>query len=381
MFRRSFTAMCAAAPSVLFNKVNAAECITLNREKALNSLNGDMVELMLPKIKQLHEQPKDSTFVLMKGAGSKAFCAGGDIVCLVKDEPKGVRQQFFYREYQLNHLILTNPHPQVSIWDGIVMGGGVGVSVHGSHRVASEKATFAMPETGIGLFPDVGGSWFLPRLPLKGLGMYLALTGQRLKGADLVHAGIATNYVPQANLAALETELLAQTSGSSQTINDVIGKHQVAKSDAAMPAFTLEKQLPAIAEHFGGPQATTVENIVGSLNNVSESSSDKDWAKKTVSTIGKMSPSSFKISCELNIRGGKLTDPKDMFTLEYNTTQRCMATKDFSSGVTALLIEKTGKPVWDPSTLEGVTQDLVDAHFAPSPVPWHPTEPFPASKL
>ena len=196
---------------VLFEKRGAAAVITLNRPKALNALTLDMVRLIHPK---LTEWASDDSVrcVIVEGAGEKAFCAGGDIRALHdwgrSGDPSALA--FWREEYRLNTFIKRYPKPYVALMDGINMGGGVGLSVHGSHRVATERLTFAMPETGIGLFPDVGGTWFLPRAPGE-TGLYLALTGARLKAADAIYAGIADTYVPSARLEILKDRIAGGT--------------------------------------------------------------------------------------------------------------------------------------------------------------------------
>jgi len=188
---------------VLFEMRGAVGLITLNRPSALNALTRDMCLRMSEQLRQWARDEKIS-LVVVRGAGDRAFCAGGDIKALYESGKAGTRYvtDFYADEYRLNTLIKEYSKPYVALIDGITMGGGVGVSVHGSHRVAGDKTVFAMPETGIGLFPDVGGSYFLPRLP-GALGMYLALTGARLKTADALYAGIATHYVPSVRHHAL----------------------------------------------------------------------------------------------------------------------------------------------------------------------------------
>ncbi|RNC48280.1 enoyl-CoA hydratase/isomerase family protein [Trypanosoma cruzi] len=182
-----------------------ARLLTLCRPAMLNALSLEMAQHMLwLHLKRPHPSLPRSAIYILKGAGNKSFCAGGDVRSIVAH---GTLCSFLRTTYQLNYHILTMPNPQVSLWDGYVMGGGVGVSVHGRYRVASERAVFAMPETAIGLFPDVGASWFLPRLKMKGLGLYLGLTGARLKGADVAHTGLATHYVPSARFCELEERL------------------------------------------------------------------------------------------------------------------------------------------------------------------------------
>ena len=365
--------------SVLFRDYPLAKLVVLNREKALNSLNVEMVELMLPEYRKLHHLPAQSVVVVMKGAGSKAFCAGGDVVSIVKDDPPGTQKRFFYREYQLDYSVMTLPQVHVALWDGIVMGGGVGISVHGSHRVATEKAVFAMPETAIGLFPDVGGSWFLPRLPHEGLGLFLALTGQRLKGADLFHAGIATHFVRSDRIPELEQALCTIDNAHPRNVEAVLN----AVKPAEIPESSLTTQLPLIRTFFS---QQNVESIEGLLANLTKDGSD--WSMKQVDIMKKCSPTSLKSTLLLHKKGADAAITRhEIFTMEYFASQRKMELPDFKAGVTALLIDKTGQPpVWSPAKLEEVSDELVQSHVRATsqdtPV-WHPDGDFPerTSKL
>jgi 3-hydroxyisobutyryl-CoA hydrolase len=366
MLRRS-----ALLRAVDFKDFTCSRLVTLNREKALNAVNTAMMEEMLKVYKTAPHADPDAVYIL-KGAGTKAFCAGGDVVSVVKDSPPGTQQEFFYKEYQVNYHILTMPRTQVALWNGIVMGGGVGVSIHGKYRVASERALFAMPETGIGLFPDVGGSWFLPRLPSKSVGLYLSLAGQRLKGADLKHAGLATHYVTSDQLPKLE-EALCNVKGSS----DVPAILDDFASKTPLPAYSLSSDLGWMIEKIFDP-AVTVEEIVQRLQ-----SEGTEIGTKMANDILKCCPVALKVSRELFRRGGEITDPKNIFKMEYIATQRAMAHGDFARGVTALLIDKTGNAKWDPATLEGVSDELVQSHFKPfSPQTkvWDPETSFEDAK-
>ena len=223
---------------VTFNVKNNKGVITLNRPKSLNALNLPMINEMYPVLKKWSQENLD--MVIIEGAGTKAFCAGGDVVAVTSapQEIRGTEKQteFFKKEYQLNHLIGTLSIPYVALIDGITMGGGVGLSVHGKYRVATEHTLFAMPETGIGLFPDVGGSFFMPKLK-GGLGMYLALTGYRLKGADCVHAGIATHICKQQEIENLKNDLLNLENNEENNITAVLNKYD---SEFPKENFTLE---------------------------------------------------------------------------------------------------------------------------------------------
>lgn len=386
------SALTSNSPLVLhrFTDKTKLNLITLNKEKSLNSLNEEMVEALLPMYQAINDGAHaGSNGVVIKGAGPKAFCAGGDVVSIVKDDPAGAQKRFFYREYQMNYAIKTLKVPHVALWNGIVMGGGVGVSVHGSHRVVSEKAVFAMPETSIGLFPDVGGSWFLPRLEKKGLGLYLGLTGQRLKGADLWHAGIATHFVPAEAMGTLERVLggdagmtmLSATDGTEtlddkkRTLSNVISAVHL-DTKIVIPNFSLQDNLEAIEKHFSGKPTESIEAILDSLK-----SDDSEWAKKTAETIEKCCPASLKVSLEIFHRGAAIQDPADIFRMEYRATQKIMAEANFKGGVTALLIDKTGKFEWQPNTLKGMTDEMVKSYFEPAAhgVEWDPVAPFPTT--
>lgn len=346
--------------AVVVEKFPHACLVTLSREKALNALNLPMVDELLPVYTDLHRQPRNSKVVVMKGAGHKAFCAGGDIITLVNDTEGAIRRDFFKREYHLNYLILTLPHPHVALLDGIVMGGGVGLSVHGSHRVCTEHTLFAMPETAIGLIPDVGGSIFLPRLRHHGLGMFLALTGQRLKGVDVVHAGVGTHFVHRDKVASLEKELthIEDPKGTSE----VLEKYHHAPSTP----FSLQPHLADIEKCFG-EHVLSVEDVIAHLEKL-----HSDWSRQVLHTLSRCSPTSLKVTFE-QLRRGARQSPAKNFEMEYNITQCCMKTKDFFTGVKATVVDKIKeRPSWDPNTLQDVTKDFVEKHFEAAGTPWSP---------
>lgn len=344
-----------ANQEVFVEEVGAARLITLNRPKALNALNFPMVKQMRPWYAQWVKDHKDgqSRIVVMKGAGGKAFCAGGDVVAIATDTEGTLRREFFPEEYRLNYAIKTLPFPHVALLDGIVMGGGVGLSMHGSHRVVTEATLFAMPETGIGLFPDVGGSLFLPRLPHAGLGMYLALTGHRLKGADCLHAGIGTHFVAKEHVPGVEEALLRQD--TAEGVDGVLEKHAVEKT--SLPAFGLEPHLDRIAQIF----------TLGSVDAIFErlAKDDSEWSKKTLSTLKAVSPTSVKVTFE-QLRRGAMQNPHENFAMEARMAWAMMNVgKDFNEGIRALLIDKDKSPKWSPASLDEVTPEVVDRYFAP----------------
>ena len=342
---------------VLFEVQNNKGVITLNRPKVLNSLNISMTEKIHPILKKWNEEKLD--MVIIEGTGTKAFCAGGDITAITNapEDIKGTEQQteFFKKEYQLNHLIGTLNVPYIALIDGITMGGGVGLSVHGRYRVATEKTLFAMPETGIGLFPDVGGSFFMPKLK-GGLGMYLALTGYRLKGADCVHAGIATHICKQKDLEHLKKDLLRMEPCTESDILTLLNNYD---SNFIKDPFTLQDMLPYIDQCFTQDSVEAILKCLDSLNNT--------WAKTTKEQFKPFSPTSVKITFEQLSRGKNLATLKECLQMEYRLACRCCEDNDFYEGVRALLIDKDKQPKWHPDEIEKVTQDKIDRYFSKLP--------------
>lgn len=250
---------------VLSEEINDKGVLTLNRPKALNAVNSEMVEMVHA---QLSQWQKTKSLILIKGAGEKSFCAGGDVRSIVEAGDPSVGRNFFRTEYITNHMIGTLKIPYVALIDGITMGGGVGMSVHGKYRVATEKTLFAMPETAIGLFPDVGGSYFLPRLAGK-VGLYLALTGARLKGKDVLNVGIATHYCDSAKIPEVEKAILELK--NAHDIGNVLDKLCPVDNTSE---FSLAKHLNQINKCFAAP---TIEGILAHLEQ------DKsEWAQKTI---------------------------------------------------------------------------------------------------
>lgn len=322
--------------------------ITLNRQKALNAINLDMVQQISGAMRSWQDQ---KNLVIMKGAGEKSFCAGGDVRAVVEGGPAPASRSFFREEYNLNALIGSYKPDYVALIDGITMGGGVGLSVHGKYRVATERTMFAMPETAIGLFPDVGGGYFLPRLDGK-LGLYLGLTGFRLKGKDVVKAGIATHYVESKDLDALEKELLA--SKSSSDVAATLDKFNVRDSSD----FVLAKNLKQINECFSGP---TVESILTALEK-----DGSDWANSTLKSLAKMSPLSLKVT-KKQLDLGRTMDLRNCLRMEFRMAVHCLIDSDFKEGVRALLIDRDQSPKWKPATLAEVTEQQVDRFFGALP--------------
>lgn len=342
---------------ILFEVKDGLGLITLDRPKALNALTHGMI-LELEKVLPGWERDAAIKAVLLRGAGDRAFCAGGDVIGLyreMRDNPSGtLRRDFFRDEYIVNRRIYRFAKPWISLIDGIDMGGGVGLSAHGSHSVASEKFLFAMPETTIGLFPDVGGGYFLTRLA-GALGTFLALTSHRLKAADALWAGIVDAHVASADMNDLQTALgVADLSGpdADRKVDRVIARFA---KDPGMP--TLPTLMLDVDRCFS---ADSVAEIVARLK-----AYPGEWAQKQLAALMKLSPLSMSITLEQLKRCANRSF-EDTMTIEYRMAQSAMRPDhDFFEGVRALLIDKDQKPKWNPPTIEGVTRDMVEAHFKP----------------
>ena len=330
-------------PSVLTRHDGRVGRITLNRPKALNALDLPMIRAITGALWVWRDNPHIHA-VVIEAAGDRAFCAGGDIRALRQNQLDGNRapvDAFFTEEYALNRMIASYPKPYIALIDGICMGGGIGVSVHAPYRVGTEHAAFAMPETAIGFFPDIGATFFLPRLPGQ-LGTYLGLTGIRMQGADSVHAGLATHFTPRADLPALSHALAAD--GPS-----ALGSHA-----APLPPFSLATQRGAIDHCFG---ADSVAEIVRRL----EATGDA-WATKALATLRTVSPSALCWTLEALRRGGNLTLPQCQAS-ELALTRTTMRHPDFAEGVRAMVVDKDRKPHWQPARIEEVDPAVIASMF------------------
>lgn len=318
--------------------------ILLNRPKALNALDLPMIDAIAAALTAWRDDPSVHA-VVIEGAGGRAFCAGGDIRAIRANALAGEKEAieaFFSREYALNLQIAEYPKPYVSLIDGVCMGGGIGVSVHGGIRVATEAAMFAMPETAIALFPDIGATYILPRLPGH-LGMYLALTGARITGADSVHAGLATHYVPRERLAGLSAALAED------------GVAALAGYAERLPPFSLAAHRPAIDQCFG---ADSVPEILARLD-----AEDSDWARGTLATLRAMSPSSVMWSFAI-VRAGSRRTLAQCLAAELALTRKVTAHRDFHEGVRAMVVDKDRMPKWQPARIEDVAEADIAAMFA-----------------
>jgi len=338
------------ASDILFEIKSGLGIITLNRPDVLNALS---TQMCLALDNQLTDWENDDGVkaVIICGVGEKAFCAGGDArtVVLQGHENNLAAKEFFSAEYKMNARIFHFSKPYIALLNGITMGGGVGASIHGSHRIITEKTLFAMPESAIGLIPDVGASYFLPRLP-GALGLYLGLTGARLKGADILYGGIGTAYMRSEKLGELISALMEDDIATDGDVDNIIARFAEDPGAAQLDEFR-DLIDAAFSEN-------TVEDIFDHLSII-----DHDWAKETLAVLKKMSPISLKVIIEQLRRGARL-EFDDCMKMEYRIVMAISSyDSDFYEGVRAVLIDKDHKPNWLPATLEAVKADMVMAHF------------------
>lgn len=329
--------------SVIIRRDRRAGRILLNRPKALNALDLHMIRTIARTLQEWRDDPHVHV-VVIEGAGDRAFCAGGDIRALRDNQLSGNRapiDAFFTEEYALNLMLSAYPKPYVALIDGICMGGGIGVSVHAPYRVATEHAMFAMPETAIGFFPDIGATFFLPRLPGE-IGTYLGLTGARVSGADAVHAGFATHFTPRAQIAQL-ADALAQD-----------GLAALARFTEKLPAFSLAAERHAIDHCFG---ADTVKEIVKRLQ-----AQSGEWADKTLSLLRGVSPSALCWTLIALRRGANLTLGQAL-DAEFALTKTTMNHPDFAEGVRAMVVDKDRNPRWTPPRIEDIDRAAIEKLF------------------
>lgn len=336
-----------------------AGIISLNRPSALHALTLDMVHAMTEALLKWKKSAKVKC-VIIDHAEGRGFCAGGDIAFLRNSalNDNGVSgRKFFHDEYQLNHLLFTYPKPVVAFMDGITMGGGVGISQPARFRVATENTRFAMPETGIGLFPDVGGGWFLSRLEGR-VGQFLALTGSRVAGSGCLALGLATHYLPAEALADAKARIAAE---DVERIDGILGTLSVTP-----PPSKVVETLFQINRHFASDR---FEDIIASLE-----ADDSDWAMRELATLRSKSPQTCKVALRQLAESAKLADFADNMAMEYRIASRVLVRPDFAEGVRAVIVDKDHEPKWDPATPEAVTDQLLDTIFAPLPADeeWKP---------
>ncbi len=329
--------------SVIARREGIAGTLLMNRPRALNALDLDMIRSFAEAIRSWRDDASIQ-LVVLEGAGGRAFCAGGDVRRMrelaLAGDTAGV-EAFFANEYAVNRGIAEFGKPWVSLIDGVCMGGGIGVSVHGSHRVVTEHALLAMPETAIALFPDVGTSHVLPRLP-GALGLWLALTGARLRGAEAVEAGLATHYVPRERLPALREALLRD------------GAEAVARFAEPVAPGPIAAQRPAIDRCFG---QDSLPAILSALE-----AEGTGWAEEQLQVLRRVSPTSMAVTVELLRRGAGL-DLAGCLAMELALTRSVTRHPDFAEGVRAVLVDKDNAPRWSPARVEELDPAAIRAMF------------------
>jgi enoyl-CoA hydratase len=345
--------MISSSDEILFERLGAAGIVTLNRPKALNAVTHGMARALRV---ELDRWARDSAIahVIIMAAGERAFSAGGDLRALYelgRARRTDDALEFWRDEYPLNLTIKNYRKPYIALIDGIAMGGGIGVSVHGSHRIAGDRFSFAMPEVGIGFFPDVGATWFLPRMPGE-LGAYCALTGDRFGVTDAVSSGIATHRIPSEQFDAV--------------LDGLTGTVSV---DAVLAAFARPAEQGPITQRKSAIErlfaADRVEDILDALDSEGRSpSTDAEWAQKTAATIRAKSPLSLKIALA-QVRRGKHWDFETCMRAEFRIVSRIVEGHDFYEGVRAVIVDKDNKPRWQPARLADVGDADVERHFAP----------------
>jgi enoyl-CoA hydratase len=343
----------ATRPEILFERRGAAGIVILNRPHALNAVSFGMVGALTQQLSEWEGDPA-VTRVIVTAAGERAFSAGGDLRALFDLGRAGnyrAALTYWRTEYALNALIKRYRKPYVSLIDGIVMGGGVGISIHGSHRVAGDGFAFAMPEVGIGFVPDVGATWFLPRLRGE-IGLYCALTGERLGAADGVAAGVATHRLASARFC----ELLEGLCGTVP-VDALLGAFAQPGGEGPLLA-----RRPAIDRLFAGDR---VEDILSALDaEASRQGADADLARSAAAAIRLKSPTSLKITLA-QLRRGRSLDFSECMRTEFRIVSRLLFGHDLYEGIRSVIIDKDQAPHWRPSSLEAVSETEVERHFEP----------------
>ena len=340
-----------ATDEVLIRREGRAGRITMNRPKALNALTYAMVGRIWDALVAWRDDPTVE-LVLLDGAGDRALCAGGDVRSLYDSRTRGsgFARTFWRDEYRLNALIGRYPKPYVAIQDGIVMGGGIGLSGHAAHRIVTERSRLAMPETGIGLIPDVGGTWLLAHAQGQA-GVYLGLTGENMSAADAIHARFSDTFVPSGKLGDIAAQLCDPKGGD---VGTVIAGH--AQEPGPSP---LAGNSPDIDSAFAG---NTVESMLAALAEI-----PGEWAAKTATALSQKSPKALKLTLAAIRNAKSLASLDQALIVEYRLTVRLFEDGEFPEGVRALIVDKDRKPKWSPPELDGVTTEMVERYVTPLP--------------
>lgn len=341
----------SAVDEVLVRREGRAGRITMNRPKALNALTYAMVGRIWAALAAWKDDPAVQ-LVLLDGAGERGLCAGGDVRSLYdsRSQGSGFARTFWRDEYRLNALIARYPKPYVAIQDGIVMGGGIGLSSHASHRIVTERSQLAMPETGIGLIPDVGGTWLLANAPGE-TGVYLGLTGEAMRAADAIYARFSDALVPSGLLPDLIDRLIDPRGG---TVGEAIRGH----AEDPGPS-ELARRRATIDAGFLGADVETIHMALAGLA--------EEWAAKTRATLLQKSPKALKLTHAAVRHARGLPSLEESLKVEYRLTVRLFEDGEFPEGVRALLIDKDRKPRWSPPKLGEVAPELVAGYLAPLP--------------
>jgi enoyl-CoA hydratase/carnithine racemase len=346
----------AAGGDLLARISDGVAHVTLNRPATLNALSYDML-VGLTDWLAAWEQDDAVRAVVVRGAGEKAFCAGGDIRALYEDARSGTTQQhrrYFEIEYALDFRIHRYPKPYVAVLDGIVMGGGMGIAQGAGLRIAGDRTRMAMPETGIGLFPDVGGSWFLTRQPGE-TGTWLGLTGAPIKAADCIAGGLADLYLPPAAMAGLDG-MVAEAAREPDVLAAL--RNALAPRSAIPGGGQVSALRPAIDLHFAKP---SVAEIIASLR-TEDREPYAEWAKSALERLGKCSPTMLCVALE-QLRRGRGMALADCFRMELGMVNTCFEQGDFLEGIRALIVDKDNQPRWHPARLADVAPEAVQAFF------------------
>lgn len=352
--------------SIIFEVRNHVGWITLNRTEKLNALSYEMIKTLYEQLTKW--QYDDSVYLLcIEGAGEKAFSAGGDVNHLYQKRDEDVVSYgfgFFFTEYCMNMMMHMYAKPIVTYMNGIVMGGGVGVAVAGSHRIVNEKTKWAMPEMNIGLYPDVGGSYFLNQSP-GNLGRYLALTSKAIKPLDVLHINAADYYITSVSWQELKDNLdtIEWTSCVAEELNELMAQYETVLDELS----ELEVKQESINKHF---VYNSIEAIIRSLEE--SSLLGDDWAEKIKATLLEKSPTSLKVTLEQLIRGRGLSI-KECLVMELNMSMNFMNSHDFFEGVRSVLVDKDRNPTWSPPYLKDVTDGVVNSYFS---YDWHSVNPL-----
>lgn len=342
--------MTGPASEVLISVENGIGRIRLNRPKAIHALTTGMCRTITDAL--LAWRSDDGVVaVMLDHAEGRGFCSGGDIA-MIANSAKGdcsEAEAFFHTEYRMNHLLFVYEKPIAAFIDGIVMGGGVGISDPARYRVATERTTYAMPETGIGLFPDVGGGWFLPRMPGR-TGAWLATTGARIKGPDCAHIGIATHYMASDRLEAVKARIIADPDGLDEILDEMA---------ETPPPSPWQAQRADIDRLFA---SNRYEDILAALE-----ADGSQWAQAQLAALATKSPQTIKVALRQMVEGAAFTDFADNMRNEYRLGCHVIRRPDFIEGVRAVIFDKDNAPRWNPARPEDVTEALLDSLFAPLP--------------